>query len=58
MAESEVARRLAREARIAANLGSSFGQGGEGFMRFNIAAPRSLIEEAVERLRLAFADVQ
>ena len=28
-----------------------FGKGGEGFMRLNIAAPRSIIQTALERLR-------
>jgi len=58
MPPEEVARRLSRDARIAANLGSSFGTGGEGFMRLNFAAPRAMVAEAVERLQSAFADLQ
>jgi cystathionine beta-lyase len=58
MASEEVARRLARDAGIAANAGGTFGTGGEGWMRFNLATPRARVAEAVERLRRAFADVQ
>jgi cystathionine beta-lyase len=58
MAPEEIARRLASDARIAVNAGPTFGTGGEGFMRFNIAAPRAQVAEAVERLQFAFRDVQ
>ena len=58
MPQEEVARRLAQDARIAVNAGPSFGTGGEGFMRINIAAPRAQVAEAVERLQRAFRDVQ
>ncbi|CAN5713108.1 pyridoxal phosphate-dependent aminotransferase [soil metagenome] len=47
--------RVEKTARIAANHGTTFGAGGESFLRFNIAAPRARIEEAVRRLREAFA---
>jgi cystathionine beta-lyase len=58
MSQDEVNRRVAQGARIAANAGPTFGTGGEGWMRFNLATPRSRIAEAVDRLRRAFADVQ
>ena len=35
--------------------GSKFGPGGEGFLRLNIACPRSLLEKALERMAAAFA---
>lgn len=54
----EVKARVAKVAKIAANAGESFGKGGESFMRFNLATPRSNVEAAVARLRDAFADVQ
>lgn len=41
------------KARLALNDGEMFGTGGEGFMRLNIAAPREVIREALERLRNA-----
>jgi cystathionine beta-lyase len=58
MTSDELARRLARDAGIAANAGPSFGTGGEGWMRLNLATPRARVEEAVERLHRAFRDVQ
>jgi cystathionine beta-lyase len=58
MAPEELAQRLARDAGIAANAGPSFGTGGEGWMRFNLATPRVRVQEAVDRLRRAFGDVQ
>ena len=38
------------KARLALNDGEMFGKGGEGFMRMNVASPRSVLEEAMERL--------
>ncbi len=35
--------------------GSKFGPGGEGFLRLNIACPRSLLEKALERMAAAFS---
>jgi cystathionine beta-lyase len=58
MDRAEFTRRVERDARIAANHGPSFGQGGADFLRFNIAMPRARVEEAVTRLRAAFADLQ
>jgi cystathionine beta-lyase len=39
-----------KKARLALNDGEMFGQGGEGFMRLNIASPRAILEEAMARL--------
>ncbi|HFQ15822.1 MAG TPA: pyridoxal phosphate-dependent aminotransferase [Rhodobacteraceae bacterium] len=58
MAADEVVRRVEKEALIAANHGETFGKGGAGFMRFNLATPRARVEEAVARLTAAFADLQ
>ena len=58
MDEVEVKRRIEREAKIAVNYGPTFGAGGEGFMRFNIATPRARISDAVSRLQEAFRDLQ
>ncbi len=43
--------KVQHEAGIATNHGSMFGKGGEQFLRFNFAMPRSRVEEAVERLQ-------
>jgi cystathionine beta-lyase len=58
MAPAEFIDRVQTGARIAANHGSSFGTGGETCLRFNIAAPRAQVAEAVARLQTAFADLQ
>ncbi|PWE31878.1 aminotransferase [Pararhodobacter marinus] len=58
MDSAEVIRRIETEARIAVNHGSTFGTGGETFMRFNIATPRAHVQEAVSRLAAAFGDLQ
>jgi cysteine-S-conjugate beta-lyase len=58
MAQQEFIDRVQKVAKIAANHGTPFGAGGESFLRFNLATPRSLVIEAVERLQAAFADLQ
>lgn len=58
MAPAEFIGRVEKEARIATNHGASFGPGGETFLRFNIAAPRAMVVEAVERMQAAFRDLQ
>ena len=58
MSREEYKRRVNKDARIAVNYGSTFGSGGESFLRFNIGMPRAQIAEAVERLQAAFADLQ
>jgi cysteine-S-conjugate beta-lyase len=55
---AEVLRRVEGDARIATNHGPTFGTGGETFLRFNIAAPRAQVAEAVARMQAAFADLQ
>lgn len=44
---------LRREAQFFANPGEGFGAGGEGFVRVNLACPKSVLLEAVERLAAA-----
>ena len=39
------------EAKVALNNGAEFGPGGEGFVRLNLACPRSTLEEALERMK-------
>ncbi|MEP5170370.1 MAG: MalY/PatB family protein [Shimia thalassica] len=58
MPKSEFIDRVQKNARIAPNHGETFGTGGEMFLRFNIATPRSLVEQACERLTEAFSDLQ
>lgn len=42
---------LMDEARVYLNEGELFGPEGEGFERFNIACPRSILEEALKRIK-------
>jgi cystathionine beta-lyase len=58
MDQAELSARIAKKARIAANAGPTFGAGGESFMRFNFALPRSQLMTAVHRLQHAFSDLQ
>lgn len=58
MAPAEFIARVEKEAKIAANHGVTFGLGGENFLRFNLATPRARVQEAVARLKTAFADLQ
>jgi cystathionine beta-lyase len=47
---------MIRRARIGCNDGPGFGHGGEGFQRLNFACPRSVLEEALSRLRAAIKE--
>ena len=58
MAFEEFRARIRDTAKIAASPGPQFGTGGETWMRFNLAAPRPMIEDAVGRLQTAFSDLQ
>ncbi len=58
MAREEFTHRVEQGAKIAANHGTTFGTGGESFLRFNLATQRSRIEEACQRLTEAFGDLQ
>jgi cysteine-S-conjugate beta-lyase len=58
MGRAEFTRRVEKDARIAVNHGPTFGAGGDSFLRFNFAAPRAQVAEAVERLLKAFGDLQ
>jgi cystathionine beta-lyase len=58
MSRDEFTKRVEVDAKIAANHGPTFGKGGETFLRFNFATPRSVVQDAVERLTKAFSDLQ
>ena len=58
MTPEEFTARVEKGARIAPNHGAAFGKGGENALRFNLATPRSVVIEAVDRLQKAFADLQ
>jgi cysteine-S-conjugate beta-lyase len=45
-----------KNAKVALTKGDDFGAGGEGFVRLNFGCPRSMLEEALERMRRALAE--
>ncbi|MBI1418667.1 MAG: putative C-S lyase [Limimaricola sp.] len=58
MSAEEFTGRVQQTAKIAVNHGETFGKGGDTFLRFNFATPRSRVTEAVSRLQQAFSDLQ
>ena len=52
--EEELKRWLEQEARINVSWGTSFGPGGEGFIRLNVATPRALLAEALNRMKRTY----
>lgn len=50
LSQDELCRLFVDKARLALNDGSMFGVQGIGFMRFNVGAPRAVIQQALERL--------
>ena len=52
---SDLKTKIIEEAGLGFNDGRMFGPGGEGFQRMNIACPRPVLQEALERLRKVFA---
>ncbi len=50
---SQPAEFFLQKARVAVTEGSAFGPGGEGFIRLNFGCPRSMLMEALERMRAA-----
>ena len=53
MSDGALERFFVEKAKLGLNTGVSFGMGGEGFMRLNIACPRSTLQEAMKRLERA-----
>lgn len=54
LTSDEIARRLLHDHRLMVNPGSMYGQGGEGFIRLNIACPHAMVVDALKRLRTFF----
>jgi cystathionine beta-lyase len=58
MSAAEFTKRVQSDAKIAANHGPTFGQGGDTFLRFNLGTSRAEVGKAVARLQAAFSDLQ
>ena len=57
LTEEQFISRVETDARIATNHGSTFGSDGSGFLRFNFACRRVMVDEAIMRLQRAFSDL-
>lgn len=53
LSHDELVDLFVKGAHLALNDGEMFGKGGEGFMRMNVASPRSVLRRALEQLRQA-----
>jgi len=54
MESKEIYSLLLEKAKIAIDLGEWFGSGGDGFVRINLACPKSIVIIAMERLKMPF----
>jgi cystathionine beta-lyase len=50
LSQEELESKITKDAKVFLDGGSWFGPGGEGFMRVNFACPRSILEEALNRI--------
>ena len=57
ISSEELAHRILDKAKLWLDAGAIFGPETALFERFNLAAPRSVVEEAMRRLKLAFEDI-
>lgn len=56
LTDQEIRKRLLEKGKLAVNFGNAYGPGGEGFIRINTACHRSIIEEGLKRLKIAFTE--
>lgn len=49
---------LINEAKVAMNDGATFGENGKGFFRINVACPRYMVEEAMEKIEKAIRNLK
>ncbi len=54
--EEQAVERLLHKGRLALEPGSKYGESGRGFLRMNIASPRPMVLEGLQRLKNAFTD--
>lgn len=54
LTDDEIKERLIKKAELGLSHGPVFGTGGAGFQRMNVAAPRHIINEAIDRLKPVF----
>jgi cystathionine beta-lyase len=56
LSHDELVSLFVKKAHLALNDGEMFGQGGEGFMRLNVASPRSILLQALQQLEKALKE--
>lgn len=56
MTTEEIEHFIAHKAHIGVDMGTWFGPGGEGWLRFNLACPRMLVEKAMQMLTKALKE--
>lgn len=54
MPQEELVNFFLKEAKVAMNDGTMFGQEGAGFMRMNLGCPRATLEQALEQIKAAY----
>ncbi|MBQ3209807.1 MAG: PatB family C-S lyase [Alistipes sp.] len=57
LSHTELVELFENRAKLALNSGAIFGTQGEGFMRLNVGTPRSVLEQALQQLKAAIADL-
>lgn len=57
LSHTELVELFENRAKLALNSGAIFGTQGEGFMRLNVGTPRSVLEQALQQLKAAVADL-
>jgi len=55
--DKELEKLLIHKAKVWLSSGPAFGAGGQGFQRFNIACPRSVLHQGLNRINEAFKDI-
>jgi len=58
MSDEELEQFFVHKAKVSLNNGSTFGTGGTGYVRMNFAEPRSILEEAMDRIAGAVASLR
>lgn len=53
LSDEEVAKALVDKGKVALNSGESFGTGGKGYQRINLACPRVMVEDGLSRIKKA-----
>lgn len=53
LSDTKLNQLFVEEGKVGFNPGTSFGEGGEGFVRMNVACPRSTVEEGLKRMKNA-----